>query len=147
MVAELGGTLVVFDFDRLENGRPRKMHVEEAMQCIDFDKQDEPEQKRAHTAGFFTTVTRLVTSEFFKVEKVRFVEGVEEAVPYDQPVVWMMLEGNAELRVGAMKEPVQLNRGETVLLPSQMKDPIIKTLADCTWLEVTFPTSAGGELA
>lgn len=140
-------TFRIYDFDRLENGKPRKMHVEEAMQCIDFEKQDEPEQKRAHTAGFFTTVTRLVTSEFFKVEKVRFVEGVEEAVPYDQPVVWMMLEGTAELRAGGVKEPVRLCRGETVLLPAQMKDPIIKTQSDCIWLEVTFPTSADGELA
>ena len=132
-------TFRIYDFDRLENGKPRKMHVEEAMQCIDFDKQDPPEQKRAHTAGFFTTVTRLVTSEFFKVEKVRFVEGVEEAVPYDQPVVWMMLEGSAELRTGNLKEAVCLSRGDTVLLPAEMKDPLIKTLADCTWLEVTFP--------
>jgi mannose-6-phosphate isomerase len=139
-------TFRIFDFDRLENGKPRKMHVEEAMQCIDFDKQDQPEQKRAHTAGFFTTVTRLVTSEFFKVEKVRFVEGIEEAVPYDQPVVWMMLEGTAELRTSGVKEPVRLSRGETVLLPAQMKDPLIRTLSDCIWLEVTFSTSAG-ELA
>ncbi|MDB5319664.1 MAG: Mannose-6-phosphate isomerase [Phycisphaerales bacterium] len=139
-------TFRIFDFDRLENGKPRKMHVEEAMQCIDFDKQDEPEQKRAHTAGFFTTVTRLVTSEFFKVEKVRFVEGVEEAVPYDQPVVWMMLEGSAEVRVGGVKEPTRFGRGETVLLPARMKDPVIKTLSDCVWLEVTFPTAGSGEL-
>jgi mannose-6-phosphate isomerase len=141
-------TFRIFDFDRLENGKPRKMHVEEAMQCIDFDKQDQPEQKRAHTAGFFTTVTRLVTSEFFKVEKVRFVEGVEEPVPYDEPVVWMMLEGTAEVRVAGIKEPIRFGRGETILLPAQMKNPVIKTLSDCVWLEVTFPTSAAsGELA
>src|SRR5258706_10092896 len=141
-------TFRIFDFDRLENGKPRKMHAEEALQCIDFGKQDQPEQKRAHTAGFFTTVTRLVTSEFFKVEKVRFVEGVEEAVPYDEPVVWMMLEGTAEVRVAGIKEPIRFGRGETILLPAQMKNPVIKTLSDCVWLEVTFPTSAGsGELA
>jgi mannose-6-phosphate isomerase len=137
-------TFRIFDFDRLENGKPRKMHVEEALQCIDFEKSDEPEQRRAHTAGFFTTVTRLVTSEFFKVEKVRFVEGVEEAVPYDEPVVWMMLEGTAEVRVAGIKEPIRFGRGETVLLPAQMKNPVIKTLSDCVWLEVTFPTSVGG---
>jgi len=42
---------------------------------------------------------------------------------------------------------VRLSRGETVLLPAQMKEPVIKTLADCIWLEVTFPTGTGSELA
>jgi mannose-6-phosphate isomerase len=137
-------TFRVFDFNRLENGRPRKLHVEEALACIDFSAAPEPAQARSHTASFFTTVTRLVTSEFFKIEKVRFVEGVEEAVPYDQPVVWMMLEGRAQVRVGGMKEPVEFGKGETILLPARMNGPVIKTLSECSWLEVTIP--AGPEV-
>lgn len=133
-------TFRIYDFDRLENGKPRKMHIEEAIACIDFSDTAEPTQRRAHTAGFFTTVTQLVSSDFFKLEKVRFVEGVEEPVPYDQPVVWMMLEGRAEVRVGGLDEPVTLSRGETLLLPARMKNPLIKTLSDCAWLEVTLPS-------
>jgi mannose-6-phosphate isomerase len=132
-------TFRVFDFNRLENGKPRKLHVEEALACVDLTAQGQPEQRRSHTAGFFTTVTRLVTSEFFTIEKVRFVEGVEEPVPYDQPVVWMMLEGQAQVKVDGLRDPVQLSKGETVLLPALMKNPVIKTLSDCAWLEVTFP--------
>jgi mannose-6-phosphate isomerase len=132
-------TFRIYDFDRLENGKPRKMHLEEAMQCIDFSDTSQPTQPRAHTAGFFTTVTQLVSSDFFKVEKVRFVEGVEERVPYDQPVIWMMLEGRAEVRVADLTEPVPVSRGETILLPARMNNPTIKTLSDCTWLEVTIP--------
>lgn len=138
-------TFRVFDFNRLENGNPRMLHVEAALACIDFSGQPEPRQKRSHAAGFFTTVTRLVTSDFFKIEKVRFVEGVEEPVPYDQPVVWMMLEGQAQIRVKGLKDPVTLTRGETILLPARMNEPVIKTLSDCVWLETTFPS--GPELA
>jgi mannose-6-phosphate isomerase len=134
-------TFRVFDFNRLENGKPRQMHVEQALECIDFSGAPEPEQKRSHAGGFFTTVTRLVTSEFFKIEKVRFVEGVEEAVPYDQPVVWIMLEGEAQVKVDGVKEPTHLRKGETILLPARMNNPLIKTLSDCVWLEVTFPTT------
>ncbi len=133
-------TFRVWDFNRLENGVKRKLHIDEAMECIDFSHGEETPQHRSHTAGFFTTVTRLVTSEYFKVEKVRFTEGVEEAVPYDQPVVWMMLEGKAQVSVAGMKEAVVFEKGETVLIPAEMKNPVIKTLADCVWLEVTFPT-------
>jgi mannose-6-phosphate isomerase class I len=63
---------------------------------------------------------------------------VEQSVPYDQPVVWMLLEGRLELRAGGLEEAVQVQRGETVLLPARMKDAKIKTLAECQWLEITF---------
>ena len=135
-------TFRVYDFNRLENGKPRKLHVEQALECIDFSGRPEPAQPRTHVAGFFTTVTRLCTSAYFKIEKVRFTEGVEEPVPYDEPVVWMMLEGEASVRVDGVKEPTHFKRGETVLLPARMKNPVIKTTADCVWLEVTFPTKA-----
>ncbi len=133
-------TYRVHDFNRVDpsTGKLRKLHVEQALQCIDFSGKEEP-QVRSHVAGLHTTVTRLVTSPYFKIEKVRFTEGVEEAVPYDEPVVWIVLEGNAQLKVDGMKEPVTFKRGDTVLLPAVMKNPVIKTLSDCIWLEVTFP--------
>lgn len=133
-------TFRVFDFNRLENGKPRKLHVEEALACIDFSGAPEVKQKRAHVAGLFTTVTQLCTCEYFKIEKVRFTEGVEEPVPYDVPVIWMMLQGSAEVRVDGVDHVTKLSPGQTVLLPARMKNPILKTLTDCVWLEITFPT-------
>jgi len=133
-------TFRVFDFNRLENGKPRKLHIEEALACIDFSGKPASKQVRSHVAGLFTTVTKLCTCEYFTIEKVRFTEGVEEPVPYDEPVIWMMLEGKCELRVDGVKEVFTVEPGETVLLPAVMNNPKIKTLTDCVWLEVTFPT-------
>jgi mannose-6-phosphate isomerase len=140
-------TFRVFDFNRIDasTGKPRTLHIEQALQCIDYSGEADAPQPRSHVAGFFTTVSRLVTSPFFKLEKVRFTEGVEEPVPYDEPVVWIMLEGEAEVRVDDVKEPTTFTRGETVLLPAVMKNPVIKTNSDCVWLEVTFPTKAAVE--
>jgi mannose-6-phosphate isomerase len=137
-------TFRVFDFNRVDpsTGNLRKLHVEQALKCIDFSGKEE-EQPRSHVAGFHTTVSRLVTSPYFVLEKVRFTEGVEEPVPYDEPVVWIMLEGEAQVKVDGMKEPTRFKRGDTVLLPAAMKNPMIKTLSDCVWLEVTFPMKAG----
>jgi hypothetical protein len=115
--------------------------VADALECIDFSG-TRIEQPRSHVAGYFTTVTRLVSSPHFNLEKVRFIEGVEEPVPYDQPVVWIMLEGQAEIRVADLKEHLRIAPGDTVLLAASMKNPIIKTLSDCQWLEVTFPSKA-----
>ncbi len=137
-------TFRVFDFNRIEpaTGKPRGLHVEQALECIDFSGKDETHQVRSHVAGYFTTVTRLVRSPFFQIEKVRMTEGVQEPIPYDQPVVWMMLEGKAEVRVDGMKDVTTVNRGDSVLLPAGMTNPTIKTLTDCIWLEVTFPQAA-----
>lgn len=135
-------TFRVYDFNRTDpsTGRPRMLHLEPAMECIDFSGKSETEQQRSHVAGLFTTVSRLVTADKFKLEKVRMTEGVEEPVPYDQPVVWVVLEGSAHVTVKGVKEATRFGRGDTVLLPAAMKDPVIKTLSDCVWLEVTFPT-------
>lgn len=136
-------TFRVFDFNRLENGKPRKLHIAESLECIDFtgaiDRQ--AEQKRSHVAGLHTTVTRLVDCPFFKIEKVRMSEGVEEPVPYDEPVVWMMLDGQCLIKVADVPEPTTMKRGETILLPAKMNQPTIKTTSDCVWLEVTLPTA------
>lgn len=136
-------TYRVFDFDRLESatGKPRKLHVTQAMECIDFSGKPEPRQERSHVGGIFTTVSQLVSCPYFKIEKVRFTAGVEEQVPYDEPVVWMMLEGEAELKTKG-GETTTLKRGDTVLLPAAMKEPTIKTNSDCVWLEVTFSRNA-----
>ncbi len=137
-------TFRLYDFNRVDpsTGKPRKLHVDQALDCVDFSGKPEEKQIRSHVAGLFTTVSRLVTCTYFKMEKVRFTEGVEEAVPYDEPVVWIMLEGTAEVKVDGVKEATRFTRGETVLLPAAMKNPVIKTTTDCVWLEVTFPTGS-----
>jgi hypothetical protein len=50
----------VFDFNRVDpgTGKPRKLHVEEALLCIDFSGKPEEKQVRSHVAGYFTTVSR-----------------------------------------------------------------------------------------
>lgn len=139
-------TFRVYDFNRVDpsTGQHRKLHVEQAMECIDFSGQPEPRQQRSHVGSLFTTVSRLVTCDYFKLEKVRMTEGVDEAVPYDEPVVWIVLDGEASIKVDDVNEPTVIGRGDTVLLPAKMKNPVIKTLKDSVWLEVTFPTKTAG---
>jgi len=139
-------TFRVFDFNRVDpgTGKARPLHIQEALECIDFEGVEEAAGARSHVANVFTTVTRLVRSPFFTIEKVRFSEGVEQAVPYEEAVVWMMLEGRVEVKVDGLGEAVSIGKGETALLPAEMRNPTIKTVADCVWLEVTFPGVVAG---
>ena len=137
-------TFRVFDFNRVDasTGQPRALHVEQAMACIDFGGgHGAGEAPRAHVAGPHTTVSRLVDSPYFRLEKVRMSEGVEQPVPYRDPVVWMMLEGHAEVRVDGHAQPTAVHKGDTLLLPAGLADPVLTTREDCVWLEVTFPVA------
>jgi len=141
-------TFRVHDFNRVDpsTGKLRKLHVEEALACIDFGAKTESDQPRNHIAGLHTTVSRLVTCPYFTLEKVRFSEGVEQPVPYDQPVVWIMLEGRAQVSAAGCTEPTTIKKGDTVLLPADMKHPMLKTLSDCVWLEVGMAGSLSHDL-
>ena len=134
-------TYRTFDFNRIDatTGKPRELHVQQALECIDFSGKELPPLPRRHEAGFFTTVTKLAEAPQFTIEKVRMNEGVEQAIPYDQPVVWILLNGEVELSVATQKEKVRASTGTTVLLPAAMRDARVKVIADASWLEVTFP--------
>jgi mannose-6-phosphate isomerase len=134
-------TFRVYDFNRVEpsTGKLRKLHIDQALACIDFSGAVQTDPLRSHVAGPHTTVSRLVTCPYFNLEKVRFSEGVEQPVPYRQPVVWMMLQGIAQIKTAAAVEPVTIKKADTVLLPANLKNPVLRTLSDCVWLEVTFP--------
>ena len=136
-------TFRVYDFNRIEasTGKPRKLHIEQALACIDFSGKPGPKQPRSTVSGNYSTVSRLVTSAYFILDKVRMKTGTGKPLPYQQPVVWTMLEGEAHVSVEGLAEPVTIARGETVLLPSRMNNPRIFSRSACVWLEVTFPVN------
>ncbi len=129
-------TFRVYDWGRTG----RELHVEQALACIEYGPAQTAEyEKRTHIAGMFTTVTRLVTCEHFRIEKIRMSEGYEQEIPYDQPAVWMVLEGCGRVTPGNGADVVAFERGQTLLIPAHMDEARIKLEADTVWLEVTFP--------
>ncbi len=134
-------TFRVYDFKRIDpsTGKERTLHIQQALETIDFENKHPSTQQRQHVASVHTAVTRLCSCEFFTMEKVRFVAGMEREIAYGEPMVWMMMEGEAEIHVSNLTEPVTLKKGETVLLPAQLENPRIVTRTDCTWIETTFP--------
>ncbi len=136
-------TFRVFDWGRTG----RELHVAQAMACIDFGPaKSAPYEQRSHIAGMFTTVSRLVTCEFFRIEKVRMSEGYEQEIPYQQPAIWMLLEGQGVI-ITTDAAPVAFERGQTLLLPARMTESRVRFAADTTWLEVTFPQAQPEQLA
>jgi hypothetical protein len=86
----------------------------------------------------FTAVSRLIECEHFRIEKVRMIESYEQEVPYTEPAVWMVLEGSGRIALSDTDD-VAFTRGQTLLLPAKMNNPVVKLDADTVWLEITFP--------
>ena len=68
------------------------------------------------------------------------VAGVEQRIPYAEPVVWIMLQGRGRIIYGPGDQSLAFERGETVLLPSALQDGRVALDEDAVWLEVTLPT-------
>lgn len=128
-------TFRLYDWGRTD----RTLHIEQALECTTFGPPDVAAfEKRSHVAGMFTTVSSLVKCEHFQIEKVRMREAFEQEIPYDQPAVWMILEGEGEIRRDDV-EPVTYKRGDTLLIPANMTDAKLVIKEDTVWLDVTFP--------
>jgi mannose-6-phosphate isomerase len=137
-------TFRVFDWNRLgPDGKARKLHVAEALECIDFSGSGaEAGGQRSHVASVWTTVTRLVTSAHFTLERVRMVQGFEQEIPYSEAVVWIVLEGQGVINVEGVG-PTAFTKGDTLLLPGEMKGAKVKMVTDCAWLEAKLPGAGG----
>ena len=128
-------TFRLYDWGRTD----RETHLDEAIKAMMFDDVDvRPYERRTHIAGVFTAVSRLVSCEHFRIERVRMTEAYEQEIPYDQPTVWMVLEGAGRVTT-ADAAPVEFARGQTLLMPARMTDAKVHLTADTRWLEISFP--------
>ena len=138
-------TYRLHDWGRIEpatgNGRP--LHVEEAMRCIAFESRDYPEEKRSHVASVWTSMSRLITSGSFIVERVRMTVGIDQPIPYAEMVIWMILQGRGRIGYGKAGDAVAFSPGDTVVLPAGLGESRVTTDEDCVWLEVTLPKGGG----
>lgn len=134
-------TYRVYDWDRVDpvTSKGRELHIDQALECIRFEPDDGSQQERSHVASVWTTVTRICTCESFIIEQVRMVEGVEQPIPTGELMIWIMLEGQAEILEGGGKPWLAFGPGDTVVIPAGLGDAVIKASTKCVWLEVTIP--------
>jgi mannose-6-phosphate isomerase len=148
----LGGGLVVaeiqtpsdvtyrlYDWDRLdEQGRPRDLHVEQALAHARFDvRPQDILQPRSHVAGVYTLVTRLVACERFLIDKVRLTGGVTQGLPHAEMVVWIVLAGRGELRRDQWI--CRFAPGQVLVIPAESAAIVVEPYEDCELLEVKIP--------
>jgi len=134
-------TFRVYDWGRTG----RELHIEEALACIDFGPPPEASTP-THLEGPYATIDRLVSCEYFRIDRVQVEAGMHEGLTHEQPRVWMILEGAGTIS-GDFGETVTLPKGRTVYLPPKLSNATLTADAAMTWLEVSFPQAQPGTLA
>ena len=119
-------TYRVFDWNRLDDrGKSRQLHIEQALQCIDFD---DVRPRLLQPEGEL-----LLRNDLFEIQKWNLDEP-SEAAPIGRFAIVCCLTG--KLTCGN----VGLLRGEFFLLPAELQDRQLKPLAArTTLLRVTIP--------
>jgi len=120
-------TYRVFDWDRLDptTGNPRELHIEQALECIDFD---DVAPKLIEPHGEL-----LVKHQLFEIQKWN-LDSPRESAPLGQFAIVCCLSG--KLRC----VDVDLVPGEFFLVPAQLRDRQLKPLdAQTSLLRVTIP--------
>lgn len=103
-------TYRVFDWNRLDDGgKPRQLHIEEALQCIHFDSSADDLS--------VTTVGRLVDCEYFKIDKGHQASGCELLLSPGKMKTLIILTGFGTI-LGRNGEATNFRAGETILVPA-----------------------------
>lgn len=105
-------TFRVWDFGRLEHGKPRPLHVDEALACIDFDSAGPPPKPTSS----LRSALPLVSCEHFQLTALPAVAHTVRPLSSGQLRVWVVAEGTVRLASG--DERLTVRAGQTVLLPA-----------------------------
>jgi mannose-6-phosphate isomerase len=122
-------TYRVFDWNRVDNaGKPRALHIEEALESIHFDASEDNLS--------VTTIGRLIDCEYFKIDKGHQVKRSEMLLSPGKMKVLIILSGFGKMRQGGAR-PVEFRAGDCLLVPAAYEG-IIQFADDSHYLTVTI---------
>jgi len=126
-------TYRIYDFDRVDDqGKKRELHVEEALDVLDFKSY--PEYKSLYTDEPGKPV-KLVACDYFTTNKIILDRTLErDYTAIDSFVLYICFEGSFSLVYGDGK--TQVLKGESVLLPAAIKQVTLKPASGASLLEV-----------
>lgn len=134
-------TYRVFDWNRKgDDGKPRPLHVDEALVCIHFGEEPPVQQPRQHESDAWITRTRLAECPRFIMDKVRLNEGYEQPLEVHEMMIWQVLEGRCSLDTTGVDGSITVDAGQSVIIPAGLEATTLSAPSDCTWLQATIPS-------
>lgn len=127
-------TYRIHDWGRVDkNGNPRDLHTELALDVIDFKK---PKSYKFSKDKAKNIDVELVKSEFFTVNRLTFDKIIEKDYNLlDSFVVLLCIDGELFVNYGKNQKE-KLVKGETILIPADLKEISFDPINMATVLEV-----------
>ena len=126
-------TYRIFDYNRKdENGNERELHTAQALDVINFKASKNPKTDYKVVPN---EEVKLVSCEYFTTNLLELNKKKNFHYAYMETfVVYMGLEGKVEIAGGT--STVQMQKGDTVLIPASMKDFTLTPQGNARLLEV-----------
>jgi mannose-6-phosphate isomerase len=122
-------TYRVFDWNRLDDsGKPRQLHIEEALESINFEAAGEELPA--------TTIGRLVDCEYFKIDKGHQAAGCELPLSAGTMKMLIMMTGRGQI-LGGEPGSVDFKAGDCLLIPAAYEG-VTKFVEDTEYLTITI---------
>ncbi|HIE97872.1 MAG TPA: class I mannose-6-phosphate isomerase [Planctomycetes bacterium] len=130
-------TFRLHDWGRVgADGKPREIHVEESLACIDFERGPVNPVVPVELASGDHQCEELVRCDYFVIRRHHSVKTIDLELD-DRFRIVMVLDGRTELTTES--GPLTLARGETLLLPASLQQAKFTPSAQVTFLEILTP--------
>lgn len=128
-------TYRIYDFDRVDaEGRSRELHVEEALDAIDFEFHDEYKTSYDRNA----TETVLVRSNYFITNKLVIENSISrDYSAKDSCIILMCLAGSGSIEFE--DDSINYKLGDSILIPNVLSSIKILPNQKSKLLEVSIP--------
>ncbi|MDL2315434.1 class I mannose-6-phosphate isomerase, partial [Bacteroidales bacterium OttesenSCG-928-C19] len=126
-------TYRVYDWNRVdENGKSRELHIDQAMDSIDFSKITNAKTEYQYQLN---KTTELVQSNFFVTNLLHLDHAIEKDFSsLDSFVIYLCFEGGGVLK--ALDTVLEFKAGECLLLPAITTDVEFHPVGEMKMLEV-----------
>ena len=108
-------TYRIYDFDRVENGKKRELHLKEAADVIDFDA-----KAVIINTDFSNDENRknIIKKKYYSIDKMKINKKFED-VNEKSMIIYSILNGKGKIEytLNNEKKEVLIQKGETVLIP------------------------------
>ncbi len=129
-------TYRLYDYNRTDsNGDTRELHVDLALDAINYNLTERAKIRVNSTPNFFN---RVVTSPYFTVNQLSFDKPTErDYADLDSFVVYLCIEGECEIGYENGNGTFRLCKGEVILIPAMLTTLYLKpTKTETKLLEV-----------
>lgn len=126
-------TYRIFDWNRLDDqGNSRELHTDLALDAIDFEFHRDT---KTHYQAIKNSTVTAVETPYFTTSVIQLDQPVEKDFNLiDSFVIYMCMEGEAGItHFGGVEK---IKKGETILIPAEMKNLAIIPIETTTLLEV-----------